>query len=793
MTIKFKLLLLIIGTLILATIFILTAVNKQFVMAIDKNQHALYNERIDNILGQLDGYEERLKMTGQVEAYSDGFKESAIKALQKTYYQQQNKNIFPFIINHDEEFVMFPNFLAGNLSLAKSDLVSKMLFSSIEKSGSFEFKKRWFSYKRFDSWNWVVVYTVPLEIKYSEVQKLSRILILIMIVITALSIIIMWLAVIRITKPIEVLTKGTRAIAAGNYSSVIDMTGSDEMGKLAGDFNQMAEAVNKKIVALNREIDERQRAEEALRKSELLFSQMFEQSSTSMCFYKPDGTISRVNNEFCKMFGVKEKVIMSAGYNIFSDQAAIDAGIIPLVREIFDKKKRKNWEIDYNIDSASDSTKTPTLKTGKIFLQVFGHPVLNRNGDLESVVLQHYDISKRKQAKAEKKKLEARLQQAQKMESIGTLAGGIAHDFNNLLFPIIGFSEMLKEDLPPDSPEYESAQEIFNAGKRGGALVKQILAFSRQSDHKLQPVRVQKILKEVLKLTRSSIPTDIRIDQNIQKDCGLVMAEPTQLHQVAMNLITNAYHAVEKTSGEISIQLKEIIIDAGELKDSSLQSGRYVMLSVSDNGIGISRRVINNIFDPYFTTKKKGKGTGLGLSVVFGIVKEHKGDIKVYSEEGKGATFNVYLPLMEKFVEAVANDQVSVLQNGTESLLLVDDEKSVVRLEKQILERLGYKVSAQLSSIEALEIFKANPDDYDLVITDMTMPNMTGDKLAKEILSIRSNISIIICTGFSERINKVQAEAIGVKGFLMKPVVKSEMAHMVRKVLDEGKNSDPEL
>ncbi|MCP3872686.1 MAG: hybrid sensor histidine kinase/response regulator, partial [Desulfobacteraceae bacterium] len=218
---------------------------------------------------------------------------------------------------------------------------------------------------------------------------------------------------------------------------------------------------------------------------------------------------------------------------------------------------------------------------------------------------------------------------------------------------------------------------------------KQILAFSHQSDHKMQPVRFQKILKEVYKLSRSTIPSDIKIHQDIQKDCGLVMAEATQLYQIAMNLITNAYHAVETASGEISILLKEIILDNDDLKDSPLQSGHYVMLSVSDNGVGIPKKIMNNIFEPYFTTKGQGKGTGLGLAVVYGILTEHTGDIKVYSEEGKGTTFNVYLPLMKKSDEIISTEKVLKKLTGTERILLVDDEESVVRLEKQMLERLG--------------------------------------------------------------------------------------------------------
>jgi PAS domain S-box-containing protein len=385
----------------------------------------------------------------------------------------------------------------------------------------------------------------------------------------------------------------------------------------------------------------------------------------------------------------------------------------------------------------------------------------------------------------EKRILEKRLQQAQKMESIGDLAGGIAHDFNNLLFPILGMAELLLEDLPEDSREYENAYEIFVAGQRAGDLVKQILTFSRQSEHKMIPIRVQNVLKEVVKLCRSTIPTNIEIHENIQRNCGLVMADPTQVHQIAMNLITNAFHAVEEKNGVIDIELKEISLNKNELPDSVLLPGQYIRLSVSDNGIGMTQSTINKIFEPYFTTKKQGKGTGLGLAVVYGIVKEHKGDIKAYSEVGKGSTLNIYLPLMKEATEIVTADQVADIETGTERILLVDDDKSVAKLESKMLSRLGYQVTKKTKSPEALTIFKMNPEDFDLVITDMTMPDMTGDQLAKEILSIKPDTPIIICTGFSERINKKQAQIIGVKGFLMKPVVKSDMAQMVRKVLDK--------
>ena len=390
----------------------------------------------------------------------------------------------------------------------------------------------------------------------------------------------------------------------------------------------------------------------------------------------------------------------------------------------------------------------------------------------------------------EMKNMEIRLQQAQKMESIGSLAGGIAHDFNNILFPIVGMSEMLLEDLPQGSPEHENAVEIFNAGRRGSDLVKQILTFSRQSELKKIPVRIQQVMKEVMKLSRSTIPSNITITQDIQSDCSMVQADPTQVHQIAMNLITNAYHAIEPKNGEITVRLKEVEIGFGQPFERDLLPGKYVLLSVSDTGIGIEPAILHKIFEPYFTTKEQGKGTGLGLAVVYGIVKEHLGDITVNSELGKGTTFNVYLPIMAKAEWSPSVEKNADSPVGHEQILLVDDEDPIAKLEKQMLERLGYKVVMRLNSLEALEAFKAQPNSFDLVISDMTMPYMTGDRLARELTAIRPDIPIIICTGFSERLNQEKAIAIVVKGFLMKPIVKAEMAKMVRNVLDEAKASN---
>ncbi len=604
------------------------------------------------------------------------------------------------------------------------------------------------------------------ETAQNNITKLEEEGNMVLISFSLLLIVIIGISTLRIAKgisiPLNHLTKSADTIRKGDLDTIVPDLGLDEFGELSRSLDSMRLS--------------RQSAEKELKEFAQRLSIHVEQTPLGVIEWDLNFKVAQWNKAAENIFGyLKKEAIGQNGFEL----------VVPKeVHHLF----QSVWEDLVSGKGGTQSINENITKDGKtIICEWYNTTLLDSNGVAFGVASLVQDITKRKRAEEERKKLQNQLIQAQKMQSIGTLAGGIAHDFNNILYPIIGFAEMLKEDLPLDSPEYESAQEIYNAGRRGGELVKQILAFSRQTEHKLSPVRFQKILTEVYKLTRSSIPSDIEIHLDIQKDCGLVMAESTQMHQVAMNLITNAYHAVEKASGKISIQLKEIILDNDDIKDSPLQSGQYVMLSVSDNGVGIPREITNNIFEPYFTTKEKGKGTGLGLAVVHGIVKEHKGDIKVYSEEGKGTTFNVYLPLMNKSTEPISTEKELNKLTGTERILLVDDEESIVRLEKQTLERLGYNVSVRSDSLEALETFNSNPDNYDLVITDMTMPKMTGDKLAKELMSIRSDIPIIICTGFSERVSKEQAEANKVKGFLMKPLVKSEMAQMVRKVLDDAK------
>jgi two-component system, cell cycle sensor histidine kinase and response regulator CckA len=394
------------------------------------------------------------------------------------------------------------------------------------------------------------------------------------------------------------------------------------------------------------------------------------------------------------------------------------------------------------------------------------------------------DITEIKTIEMEQSKLKQQLNQLQKMEAIGALAGGIAHDFNNILFPIVGFAEMLQEDLPADSPLKECVKEILTGTARARDLVKQILSFSRQADKEIKPLRPHLILEEVVHLIRASLPSTIEIVTDIQTGGRMILADPTQIHQIAMNLVTNAYHAMEEKGGTLSISLKEAQIGAAG-GPGTLGPGTYVGITVADTGIGIPGELLEKIFDPYFTTKTKDKGTGLGLAVVHGIVKSYRGEVVVQSAVGKGTSFSVYLPAIAASEAQTEKVRKMVVRGGHERVLLVDDEEQIVRMEKQMLEKLGYQVAVRTSSIEALAAFQAAPQSYDIVITDMTMPKMTGDGLAQELLKIRPELPVIVCTGFSEQLPPERAAAIGIKGYLMKPVVRSDMANLIRQVLDE--------
>ena len=393
----------------------------------------------------------------------------------------------------------------------------------------------------------------------------------------------------------------------------------------------------------------------------------------------------------------------------------------------------------------------------------------------------------------ESKLLASRLNQAQKMEAIGTLAGGIAHDFNNILTPIIGYSELSLNAVAKGSRLHHNIEQILLSGNRARELVKQILTFSRKTELERKPVQVSLLVKETLKLLRSSLPSTIAIAQDMDAGAidGTSMADPTQIHQVLMNLCTNAAHAMRKKGGVLSISLKEVDIGSGAISElPDLAPGSYLRLTVADTGHGMDDEVRQRIFDPYFTTKGPSEGTGLGLAVVYGIITSLSGGIAVFSEPGQGTTFDVYFP-RTKTLQAPTVAAPGLLPTGKGHVLVVDDEQSIVDMLKQMLESLGYDVADRCSSSDALQAFGVRPDSFDLVITDLTMPHMTGIDLAREILKIRPDTPIILCTGFSDVVDENRARLLGIKEFLIKPIALRDLAITVKKILFQDKPSFP--
>ncbi len=385
----------------------------------------------------------------------------------------------------------------------------------------------------------------------------------------------------------------------------------------------------------------------------------------------------------------------------------------------------------------------------------------------------------------EKKELEAQLRQTYKMEAMGTLAGGIAHEFNNILTAILGFTEITQHEMDRGSTSWDNLQHVLMAGERAKELVQQILAFSRQSDPTREMVRLSEVIQDVKTLLRASLPTTIEIRLHLNEDKGAILANRTQLHQVLMNLCSNAEYEMRATGGILDIGVDAVEADASSMTSQlDLPPGPWMRLTVCDTGSGIAPEIVDRIFDPFFTTKGIGEGTGMGLALVHGIVASHGGRITVESTPGQGAAFTLYFPRIIHLISEEHTQPMDVLSQRTGRILFVDDEDALARLGQGMLQHLGYDVETYTSSLQALKAFQADPQQYDLVITDQTMPGMTGAKLVEELRRVRSDIPIILCTGFSHMISAEKADALGIDAFVMKPTGTQDWAAIIQSVLD---------
>lgn len=524
------------------------------------------------------------------------------------------------------------------------------------------------------------------------------------------------------------------------------------------------------LVAFVRDITERKRAEEALRLTQFIF----DKASVGIFRSDADARILNINEKACRSLGyTREELCQMSLFDI-------DPSLSP---ERFKGIMQKRSEQTVVAFESFHRT-----KIGNTFPVHITSNHLEYQGQQYSISFVR-DITEEKNNAKQKEIMEAHFRQAQRMEALGTLAGGVAHDFNNILTAIIGYTDLTKL-ASQGNPHIQSyLGQLQSASLRAKNLVQQILSFSKQGNLEKRPVDISQVISEALGLIKGSIPSTIEMFQHINGDLGTVIANETQIHQVVMNLCTNACHAMEKAGGRLEIDLVPVTITDKDITNyPDLTAGQYLKLVVIDTGHGIPADDIANIFEPYFTTKPMGEGTGLGLSTVHGIVKDHGGSIKVYSEVTAGTTFQIFLPLAEsETIPSILSE--NTLRRGSETILYVDDEKYLIDLGKELLEGLGYSVETRASSIDACEAFQVHPKKYDLIISDMTMPQLSGMDLAVRILEIRPDMPIILCTGFSTRLNTERLKDIGIKRVLMKPVTLMGLSGAVREVLDEAQKS----
>ena len=586
---------------------------------------------------------------------------------------------------------------------------------------------------------------------------------------------------LRITmrKPLEILQQGMDRLAMGDYDYRFEEIQHVELSGIANRFASMAAEIKSRESALQQlnrdlkeEIEERKRAEEIIRDSEA--------KSLALLDALPD-TVFQVDRHgrFIDYKG-------TAGDGYPGRAVTVGRHIPEVLPEPIATQLMEKLQLA--LESQSPQIHEYALKTGagEAYYEV---RLVAVGSQLAVGVVRN--ISEKIRADHEKMALEADLRQAHKMEAVGTLAGGIAHDFNNILAAIMGYVEIAKIDLPDHPNTLSTLDKVLSATERAKTMVNQILAFSRKSEPSRKPISLRQAVTDALEMLRSSIPKTIDFQVSLTAVNDIILADSTQIHQILMNLCTNAAHAMEAGSGALSISMDNVLLTSGSAAQfSGLTPGPHIRLSVSDTGHGIQPDIRDRIFDPYFTNKSPGKGTGMGLAVVHGIVNHHGGAIHVDSTPGVGSTFVVLFPVIDKTVSAdspVSED----LPRGREKLIFVDDEPELVDIAAHMLTYLGYRVTSFVDPQAALEHFRKAPHDCNLVITDLTMPKMTGTGFAQAIHALRPHIPVLLCTGYSDTVTAETARAIGISGFMIKPLSMRDMALTVRRVLDAPRTHAP--
>lgn len=749
-SITLKLLPLIVCSFVLIIVGVLLLSKSQLTKIIDKSQHEIFKEKVDVIWEELNRGDIQLKKTGLVEAYKDDFEKAIISNLKNTYYRKSKTNRQPIILDENSTVILHPSYPAGHIlkTADKKRIATRM---TLAKHGqfyaTFSGNNMWFVYKEFKPWNWIIVYAVPLDDKYEDVTNFITLLFFTMISITALVATLLSFAITKLMRPIGKLTQTAVEISKGNLDYPINIQSSDEIGLLATSFDKMRNSIQEQI--------------SKLRDFERYLADIINSMPSVIIGIDSHKNITQWNKNAEKLTGITA----SKAHNTpLSEVYPAVKEIYPMIIESLEQCEIKKIT---NREQKSES--------GSVYENITIYPLSIHSAGGVGAVIRIDNVTKEYE-------LDLQIQHSHRMDAIGQLAGGVAHDFNNMLCGISGASELLEMSLKGKDKELKNISLIKNATERAAGLTKKLLAFSRKGKQLSTVVDLHSIINDAITILEGSIDKRISIQVELKADQYLVTGDPSELQSGILNICVNARDAMPE-GGEIHISTLISEFDETSCQiDTNLTPGKYIKISIQDTGTGISPELKTRIFEPFFTTKGVGQGTGLGLAAVYGMVKEHHGHIRLYSELGKGTVFHMFIPISEETTPRNTLQGDSVV-HGTGTILVVDDEHIIRETASMLLENLGYTVLLAENGKEAVDLYSKKKNDIDLLVLDMVMPVMDGQEAFDKIIDINPNAKIIISSGYSKNANMTSMEEKGLAGVILKPFNQLEISKLIATVL----------
>ncbi|MFK5926046.1 MAG: response regulator [Desulfuromusa sp.] len=767
-SIKTRLLLIVLVAFLLTAASVIGVVNNKAMQIIDENANNFYSEKVDTIWRMLDRSNHTLQQTGLIDAYQEDFQRAVISEIKRTYYKQNGTQTYPFIIDNEGAVVVHPLLPTGHTGSDEKKIANQLL--SKERApfvSNYKGVDYWYCHRKFEPWNWVVAYAVPLNIKYQPAVELRLTLstiigVIFVVVLFVVVLFVLMFMLSRIINPIIHLTIITGKMADGDFKQKFgikeNIKGKDEVSQLSHSFILLQESIEEKINSLNNEIFEREKIEKQTR----LLATVVEEANEAICIITLDGIVTYVNLAWLKMHGFQSaNKVVGQKYNIFHTEEQYKEDVVACLDKVRAQRGCYTEIAHLHQDGSTFDTEMNIL-----LLDAEKIP------DACMVILAQ-DIT-------ERKSIEERLRHSQKMDAIGQLAGGVAHDFNNMLGGIMGAAELLKRSKNLGEKEKKYIDMLINASERAADLTTKLSAFGRKGKTESKAVDVDTVVSNTLGIVQQTFNKNIKVTTAMEATETIVVGDHTGLQNALLNLCINAGQAMPD-GGDLTITTRNIHLDSEYCNTLpfAIEPGKYVDLEVTDTGPGIDDDDIEHIFEPFFTTKEVGKGTGLGLASVYGMVEEHHGAITVSSEKGRGTTFHLMLPCSNESVNNKQDSSEEFQIHASGCILLVDDEDIIRATGRALLEEIGYTVVTADNGRAGVDIFKKSPTEFNIIILDMIMPEMNGTEAFYAIKKIDPNATIFIASGYTKEEKLDELEKHGLSGFIHKPYKLNELIKLI--------------